>query len=173
VSEKRVCVSLDDDIVARELEEEDLPRLLEIAVAAWAPVFASFRELLGDDIFQDVYPDWQTEKKRQIAEASKYGEHFYFRVVEKHGKVVGFITFSTNVAAGIGEISNNAVDPDYQGLGIGTRMYKYALSELKRLGMKCAQVGTGGDAAHVAARKAYEKAGFSASIPSVQYYCKL
>ena len=162
-----------DDVAIREFKEEDLPRLFEIAEAAWAPVYASFKELLGYDIYQGVYPEWQTKKKRQIANACNPGAHAHARVAEKHGKVVGFITFYLNVAPDIGEIGNNAVDPDYQRQGIGTKMYEDALSELKRLGMKYAQVGTGGDVSHAAARRAYEKAGFSASVPGVNYYCKL
>ena len=34
-------------------------------------------------------------------------------------------------------------------------------------GMRAATVSTGGDDSHAAARRAYEKAGFSARIPSV------
>lgn len=107
------------------------------------------------------------------SEACKPGDSAHVRVAEKQGKVAGFIMFYENVAPGIVEIGNNAVDPDCQRLGIGTKMYEYALAELKRLGMQYAQVGTGGDASHASARRAYEKAGFSASVPGVHYYCKL
>jgi hypothetical protein len=39
-------------------------------------------------------------------------------------------------------------------------------------GMKVVEVGTGGDEGHAAARRTYEKAGFT-GLPLVRYYQKL
>ncbi|MGE6761629.1 GNAT family N-acetyltransferase [Corallococcus interemptor] len=72
----------------------------------------------------------------------------------------------------IGEIGLNAVHPAHAGHGVGTRLYEYALGHMKRAGARVATVATGGDASHAAARRAYEKAGFHAAIPSV-WLCRL
>ncbi|TFG72424.1 MAG: GNAT family N-acetyltransferase [Anaerolineales bacterium] len=157
----------------RDYEARDLERVLDITIAAWQPIFASFRKLLGEKVFSTVYPDWQAEKHRQLSEqcAGKYGATV--RVAELNGKVVGFIIYYCNASTGIGEISHNAVDPDYQHQGIATLMYPAVLAEMKAQGMRCAQVSTGGDPSHAPARRAYEKAGFDRALPSVNYYQEL
>ncbi len=45
-----------------------------------------------------------------------------------------------------------AVDPDYQGGGIGTVLTEFALDRLKDAGMAVAMIETGGDPGHAAAR---------------------
>jgi ribosomal protein S18 acetylase RimI-like enzyme len=94
-------------------------------------------------------------------------------VAEKDGRVVGFITFYQSHRAGIGEIGNNAVHPDFQGRGIGPRLYRHVFRELRRAGVRFVEVGTGGDTFHARARKAYEKVGFAMPYPGVTYYREL
>ena len=86
------------------------------------------------------------------------------------GEIVGFVTISLNRASRIGEIGLNAVDPSHARQGIGTRLYAFALSLMRDEGMQLAAVGTGGDASHAPARRAYEKLGFGAGIPSLTLY---
>jgi hypothetical protein len=45
----------------------------------------------------------------------------------------------------------------------------FALQLFKEQGMKLALVGTGGDPGHAPARRAYERAGYTA-LPLVNYY---
>ena len=157
----------------RPFSDPDLDSVLEIAVAAWTPVFASFRRILGSRVFGSVFPEWQAEKKRQV-EAACRGEHgANVCVVELDGKVVGLISYYLNRHTGIGEIGNNAVSPEHQGSGIGTAMYQHVLAKMKEGGMRCAKVSTGGDSSHAPARRAYEKAGFSQALPGVDYYKEL
>lgn len=157
----------------RHYAECDLERVLDITIEAWKPVFASFRSLLGEMVFSTVYPDWQAEKRKQLT-AQCRGEHgANIRIVELGDKVAGFIVYYCNTTTGIGEISHNAVDPQYQNQGIATVMYSTALAEMKAKGMRCAQVSTGGDPSHAPARRAYEKAGFDRAIPSVNYFQEL
>ena len=68
------------------------------------------------------------------------------------------------------EMGLNAVHPDHAGQGIGTWMYRETLVRMKALGAEVVEVGTGGDAAHAPARRAYEKAGFHTAIPGVHFY---
>ena len=154
----------------RPFEARDLDRVVDIALAAWVPIFGSFEKLLGPDLFPVVYPDWKADKKRQIVSACGGDRPMDVWVAEKDGLVVGFITFRMDHGSGIGVIGNNAVHPDVQAHGIGTRLYELALKRMKEAGMKAAQVGTGGDDSHAPARRAYEKAGFTRGIPGVTYY---
>jgi len=157
----------------RPFADPDLDSVLDIAVAAWTPVFASFRELLGPQILEMVYPDWQAGKRREVESACR-GEHgATVYVTELDGKVVGFISYTLDHTTGIGEIGNNAVSPEVQGTGIGTAMYAYVLARMKEAGMRCAEVTTGGDPSHAPARRAYEKAGFVRGLPKVTYFQEL
>jgi len=175
----RVCRTLqaqEGDIVNRKIRpfsDPDLDSVLDIAVAAWTPVFASFRRTMGPCIFETVCRDWQTEKIRQVQSACR-GEHgAAVLVVELDGEVVAFISYYLNRQTGIGEIGNNAVHPHHQGAGIGTMMYEHVIGKMREAGMRCAKVSTGGDPSHAPARRAYEKAGFSVSLPGVDYYKEL
>ncbi len=154
----------------RPLRDTDLNRVLDIAAAAWEPVYRSFRDILGPTLFDLVYPDWETEKRRQVAAQCRGDSGMLVWVAEEDGEVVGFITAHLNRDTWIGEIGNNAVDPGRQHQGIGTLMYAFVLDRMKEAGMKCVTVGTGGDASHAPARRAYEKVGFSRALPSVQYF---
>ncbi len=161
------------ELVIRELEQSDLEAVLEIAIASWAPIFAFYRQTLGEDLFTAAHPNWQAEKARQVRAACHPGRGAMVSVAERDGHIVGFITLYADDASRIGEIGNNAVHPDFQGEGIGTRMYEYVFDRLRERGMRFVRVGTGLDPAHAPARRAYVKAGFSIEIPSVQYYRRL
>ena len=91
-------------------------------------------------------------------------------VAEIEIDIVAFCAVTMDQASKVGEIDLNAVDPDYQGRGIGAAMYEHALEQMRDAGMKVATVGTGGDPSHAPARRAYEKVGFGPSIPSIYYY---
>ena len=162
-----------DEIVIRDLRPDDVEAAVDIALAAWVPVFDSFRRMMGEEVFAIVHPDWRAEKARQVRDGcdpKHGGMHF---VAELGGEVVGFITSYPRRRTGIGEIGNNAVHPDCQRRGIATRLYRHVLQRLREAGMRVARVTTGGDPSHAPARRAYEKAGFSSPRPDVTYYCKL
>jgi len=161
------------DVVIRDLEPSDVEAIVEIAVAAWEPIFASFRQILGDELFAARCPDWREDKARQVRTACEPGSRARVCVAERDGRIVGFITFYPNEISCIGEIGNNAVHPDFQGQGIGTRMYEHVFERFRALGMRFARVHTGLDPSHAPARRAYEKAGFSIQLPMVDYYRKL
>jgi GNAT superfamily N-acetyltransferase len=154
-------------ITLRLALSDDLPRLQAIRRAAFAPVFASFRALLGEaiyDLAQRRSDEGQEGFLTSLVTADP-GRTLY--VAQAGDEVVGFVAVHLDRQTGIGEIGLNAVDPVHAGRGIGTAMYDFAIARMKEAGMKVATVSTGGDASHAPARRAYEKAGFHASIPSV------
>ena len=157
----------------REFRDSDLDAILEIAVAAWQPVFESTKDIVGNELFELAYPDPDSRKRSSIAKACRRDDPTIVWVAERDGEIAGFITLMMNHETLVSEIGNNAVSPSSQGHGIGTEMYEFALAEMKQAGMTSAVVTTGGDDAHAPARRAYEKAGFSGAVPSVEYHIQL
>ncbi|KAM3098829.1 GNAT family N-acetyltransferase [Phormidesmis sp. 146-12] len=76
------------------------------------------------------------------------------------GSPVGFIAVKLHLEDKMGEIYMVAVDPNFQGQGIGTALMEFALEWMEAAGMSIAMVETGGDPGHAPARRAYEKMGF-------------
>lgn len=146
---------------------EDLPVLQEIREAAFAPVFASFRAMLGDDLYGLVQEREDAAQSDLLAALVAGQPPWEVHVAERDGSIVGFVALRMNGETQVGEIGLNAVHPDHAGQGIGTAMYEFALSRMRDAGMRAATVATGADGSHAPARRAYEKAGFSARIPSV------
>jgi len=152
---------------------DDTPRLQAIRAAAFAPVFASFRALLGDEIY-DLAQRRDEEGHATFLDSLLASDSPWEVYVAENGDVVaGFIAVQANAETLVGELGLNAVDPAHAGTGIGTKMYEFAVSRLKRLGMNVAMVGTGGDPSHAPARRAYEKAGFGAELPTIWMFKKL
>jgi ribosomal protein S18 acetylase RimI-like enzyme len=161
---------MDQQLTVKPYEPGDEASVVAIAVAAWAPVYAYRRERMGDDLFHVAHPDWREEKARQVRAACRDGGADNVCVAAVGGRVVGFCTFYVRRTPGVGEIGNNAVDPEWQGRGIAQRLYAYAFDALRAQGVAAVRVHTGGDPAHAPARRAYEKAGFQVALPEVTYY---
>ena len=156
----------------RDLETQDVDRIVEIALAAWEPIYAYYRQTMGQELFGIVFPDWQAEKAGQVRRACQPKSPATVCVAEVDGLVVGFITFYARETK-VGTIGNNAVHPEWQGQGIGAAMYEHVFARLRSSGMQAVRVFTGGDPSHAPARRAYEKAGFDVQLPEVGYYRKL
>ena len=157
-------------VVIRPFRRADQARLQEIRKAAFAPVFASFRSIVGDEIAAVAFAAAETEQADHLDKLCTPDDAREMYVAERGGEIAGFCAVALDRDSLIGEIELNAVHPDHQGAGLGEQLYGFALTRMKEAGMKVATVGTGGDAAHAPARRAYEKAGFAAAIPSVYYY---
>jgi len=115
---------------------------------------------------------WEHWKRRELI---GFYRHHPDRVLvaERDGKLLGFVTYSLDRDREVGEIQNNAVDPAYQGQGIGTALYRVVLDIFRREGMKYAWVVTGLDEDYAQARRVYEKVGFEPLHRSVSYVQKL
>lgn len=157
----------------RNANASDVPRLQEVRVAAFAPVFASFRALLGEDLYQLAQAHSEAAQGDYLASLLALDSGWEVYVAEQAGVVVGFVSVQLNPETLVGEIGLNAVHPNWAGAGIGAAMYDFALARMRQAGMRVATVSTGGDASHAPARRAYEKAGFKAGIPSIWLCQKL
>lgn len=161
-------------ILIRPVKPDDIETICEIAVRAWTDIHRGYRKYIGnDDLYDRISRGWQEQKAAEVR--NKALEHTdEVLVSEVDGKIAGFINFSYNLQTGIGEICNNAVDPERQGLGIGSQQHLKALDILRGKGLKYAIVSTGyEDEGHAKARASYEKVGFKKMRTSVTYSLKL
>ncbi len=154
----------------REYRSSDHDAALRICIAAFTPVHEGFREALGDELFGIEHSNWQAEYRKTFAKVGDGDGPDQVFVAEQDAQLVGFVFTHIDQSRKMGEIGLNAVDPDWQGKGIGRTLYARAIDHLKRIGAKAVYVGTGGDAAHAPARKAYEAVGFDRAIPSLHLY---
>ena len=156
------------EIAIRPFRPDDLDAVVELSLRAWAPVFASLRQVLGDEIFRRLEPDWRASQSEAVR-SSCLGEDSTFAAVVD-GRPVGFVTVSLNAFhERMGAIGIIGVDPDYQRRGISSRLTSFALDYLREQGMDIAIVETGGDSGHAPARAAYEAAGFTL-LPIARYF---
>ena len=160
-------------VLIRSANAADATRLEEVRRVAFAPVFASFRSILGEDIYNVAQAHEDGAQARYLASLFTAGSDWEVYVAERDGIVVGFVSVRLSLDTAIGEIGLNAVHPNWAGQGIGTEMYRFAIERMREAGMRVATVSTGGDPSHAAARRAYEKAGFTVGIPSLWLCHKL
>jgi GNAT superfamily N-acetyltransferase len=147
----------------------DLDTVVEFSLRTWAPVFASVRDVLGDDIFLRLHPDWKANQAEAVRSSCTNAEHDVFVAVAS-GRPVGFVAIALNAFhERMGVIDIIGVDPDYQQRGISSRLTEFATEHMRSRGMEIAVVETGGDPGHAPARAAYETAGFTL-LPIARYF---
>ena len=160
---------IDDAIEIREFREDDLEAIVEFSLRAWQPVFASVRNVLGDDIFFRLHPDWKANQADSIRSTCTNGGREVFVAVAS-GRLVGFVAVALSAFhERMGVIDIVGVDPDYQRRGISSRLTEFAVEHMRNRGMDIAVVETGGDPGHAPARAAYEAAGFTL-LPIARYF---
>jgi ribosomal protein S18 acetylase RimI-like enzyme len=160
------------NLTIRPVADEDVDDLVQLALLAWVPVFESFRQILGPGIYNAIWPEWQTSQAAGIEAVCKDGEKTSVWVAELDGKVAGFLAYQLDSSNKTAEVVLLGTHPEYQNLGIGTELNRFALERMKECGMDMAEVETGGDPSHAPARRSYEKAGYT-GLPLVRYFKKL
>ena len=116
--------------------------MVDLSLRAWAPAYASLERVLGSEIFGRQHPDWREDQRRAVEDVCA-ANNVRVWVAEVDGCVVGFVAIEPHhPERGMGETSMLAVDPDFQGGGIGTALTGFALDRLKDAGMSVAMVET-------------------------------
>ncbi|WP_436494561.1 GNAT family N-acetyltransferase [Actinokineospora sp. HUAS TT18] len=151
----------------RTFEDRDQDAVTALSLRAWAPVFASLRNVLGP-LFDLMHTDWRVDQRRAV-EAVCQDVEIPTWVAEVDGAVAGFVACKLDHGERMGEIYMIAVDPDHQRRGVGAELADFALNWFKDNGMALALVETGGDPGHAPARRAYERAGFT-PLHTVKYF---
>jgi GNAT superfamily N-acetyltransferase len=159
----------EDAIQIREFREGDLDAVIAFSLRAWAPIFDSIQEVLGDEIFLRLHPDWRADQAEAVRSSCLSEERDVF-VPLIDGRPVGFAAVALNAFhERMGVIDIIGVDPDYQRRGISSRLTERATEHMLGCGMDIAVVETGGDPGHAPARAAYEAAGFTL-LPIARYF---
>lgn len=156
----------------RPVRGGDVEAVVRLSLAAWVPVFDSFRQILGEEIYHAIWPEWQVSQRESIEAVCRQDSGTHVLVAEVDGLVVGFVAYELHPEDRAGEVVLLAVDPPYQNQGIGTELNRVALARMKESGIALARVETGGDPSHAPARRSYEKAGYT-GLPLVRYHKKL
>lgn len=161
--------------VVRPLRGDDREAVVHLGLRAWAPVFASFEQVLGPTIYRRIYPDWKALQRAAI-QRSVLEAGVDAWVVDSGGRPAGFMTLALHGEdygePMSGEIEMIAVDPNFQRRGIARALIAHAVRRFRDTGRQLAVIATGGDPGHAPARAAYAAAGFTA-MPQVRYYLAL
>jgi len=152
-------------------EAHQLDAVVDLSLRAWAPVFDSLEKVMDIEVYQHFYPDWRVSQQKAVEDVCAARDTNVW-VAMDGGSTAGFVAVKLHTEDKMGEIYMIAVDPDFQGRGIGSALTKFALDWMKDAGMSVAMVETGGDPGHAPARRTYEKLGFGL-LSIARYFKKL
>ncbi len=159
----------DGQVGIRRLEADDLEAVVEFSLRAWEPVFTSLRNVLGEDVFHRLHPDWRIDQAESVRSSCTNPDRDAFVAIANH-RPVGFVAVALNAFhERMGWIEIIGVDPDYQRRGVGSRLTEAAIEHMRSNGMDIAVVETGGDPGHASARATYEAADFTL-LPIRRYF---
>jgi ribosomal protein S18 acetylase RimI-like enzyme len=144
----------------------DWRAVLDLCLRAFAPACQALERLLGTEL------DWRGSIEGHLRSLTRRGAAGRLVVVEQRGSLVGVVHYQVDRETRSGSIGVSAVDPARQRQGIGSLMYAHVLERMSAQGARYATADTGADASNVAARRAYEKAGF-VGVPTVHYFMAL
>ena len=120
------------DLIIRQVEFEDIPRVVEIQIAGWKTAYRG--------IIDDNYLDNLDAEEKKVKRKRDFGKS-PFVVAVLDGKIVSFCRYLYEVFSddGIGfdsEIMALYVDPELKGKGIGKELFEYVKNDLKEHGKK-------------------------------------
>ena len=151
-------------VVLRPFEERDRERVKEVASRAF-PGLGLARLAIDKSLPRDAVKEaYRREAEGYIKKVLEGDENLGIIVAEEGGTITGHIILGVNkewsdiFGFKWGSILSLAVDPDWWGKGIGSKLVKEGLRWLKKKGVRYAEVFT--DQNNVAAIKVYEKNGF-------------
>lgn len=153
-----------EGLVLRRYQPEDADAVARITKAAWIGVtMAELRErrfgLVGG-------VSWEEQKTDAVlARCERHPERTL--IAELDGVVVGYATYGFSVDGHVGIVGDNAVEPRWQGRGIGTRLIGRVIEELEASGASVLEVSTFEHDAP--ARRVYERFCFTEIARTVHY----
>src|SRR5467141_1330340 len=128
--------------VIREYLTDDLEAVVGLSIDAWAPVFASIREVLGSELFERLHGyDWH-QYQQQAVEHVLRDASMHVWLAEDDGAAAGFVVAVIHADRRMGEIVMLAVAPEHQTHGIGTELTTVATDWIRHAGAPIAMVET-------------------------------
>lgn len=148
----------------RPYRSEDREAIYEITTRAWRGVtMAELRELRFGPLGGRAWFDHKAAGI--VAKCERTPDQCV--VAEVEGRVVGYATYGYQIDGEVGVVGDNAVDPDWQGRGIGTALVGRVVDTLRDAGVRLLEVSTFEHDAP--ARKVYERLGFEEIASTVHY----
>ena len=125
----------------RPYRNDDLPSLKEITATCFEGV--SIDKNIEEKLGVIGQHDWKWRKLRHIdADVGGDNARNVFVWETGGGRIAGYITGRIDSDSKIGWIPNLAVDPEFQGKGIGRGLMQRLLQHFKDEGMECAKIET-------------------------------
>jgi GNAT superfamily N-acetyltransferase len=146
--------------------------VIDLAVAAWTPVFAKTRHDVPRFVYDTFYPKGWEERQRNDVVTLLETEPENIWLACRAADPVGFVGLRTHAEDRMGEIYILAVSPEHQRKGVGRRLMQFAEDHIRSAGMQMIMVATIGDSGHEPARRAYENFGFQ-RWPVARYFKEL
>ena len=146
------------DIIA--YNSDYLEQILELTRRAWIPVFPLMQREIPDYVYEAFYPKgWEVRQLADVEAMCRDSETDIWMTLTDN-QLSGYIGLRAHDEDSMGEIYIIAVDPEYQGKGVGARLMAFGLNWMRQKVLKMAMVETGDDQGHTSSRSAYERAGF-------------
>lgn len=152
----------------RRATTADADAVMRIVCSCWEIIYDGYRQILGDELYERIYDRPVEVKMKDVLQEVTEGRTF---VAELDGVICGFASY--RIDGEIGVVGHNGVLPAYKGHGIAGQLYEQVFEQFRVHGCTLATVLTGLDDGHASARRAYQKMGFEAGLPSIRYYKKL
>jgi ribosomal protein S18 acetylase RimI-like enzyme len=106
----------------RHAEPEDAEKIHDVALKSWKDTYS---HILSEKTIEEVIEDWYS-----IEDLREHTEHPIFYVAENGEEVIGFVHATVeNKKATLHRIY---LDPEYQGQGIGSKLYEKTENDLKQ-----------------------------------------
>jgi len=74
----------------RPVSHHDIEGVIQLSLLAWAPVFTSFKQVLGAQIYTALYPDWQKQQREVVERVCKDDDRFTVFVAQLDETVVSY-----------------------------------------------------------------------------------
>ncbi len=68
----------------RPFRNDDMEEVVQLSLLAWEPVFRSFKQVLGSDIYMMIYPDWVTSQRATVEQVCQDGDKMIVWVADMH-----------------------------------------------------------------------------------------
>lgn len=157
----------------RPFATSDVDAVVELALLAWQPNFESFADILGTQIFDHLYqPTWRDSQAANVTRVCLDADIDAFVALANNEDMAGYVAIAYDTATLTGVVEQIAVHPNHQRHGYARALMEFAKQRFRSRGLTFANVGTGGDPGHAAARGLYEAIGFT-GVPLMNYYMPL
>lgn len=106
----------------RHAKPEDAGEIHNVALKSWKDTYS---HILSEDVIKEVIEDWYS-----VEDLREQTEYPIFYVAERSGEVVGFV--HATVEDGKATLHRIYLDPEYQGQGIGSKLYEKAENDIEQ-----------------------------------------